>query len=77
MTDLTGLFNLPTYLIGDEWNDSHDPSSPKRTLEEVENEEENGWRKKTRKLGDMSNALAKKRESLKYNPLCLIFLILC
>jgi hypothetical protein len=73
MTDpTTDLFNLPTFLIRQEENDSHDPASLKRTLEEVENVEETGWRTKTRKLGEMSSALAKKRESLKYNSLPLI-----
>jgi hypothetical protein len=74
MTDpTTDLFNLQTFLTGQELNDSHDPASLKRSLEEVENVEENGWRKKTRKLGEMTSALAKRRESLKYNSLCTIY----
>jgi hypothetical protein len=72
MTDSTiDLLDLPGFLIGQELDDSQDPASLKRTLEEVEKEEE-GWRTKTRKLGEMSSALAKKRESLRYISLCLI-----
>jgi hypothetical protein len=72
MTDSTiDLLELPGFQIGQELDDSQDPASLKRTLEEVEKEELEGWRTKTRKLGEMSSALAKKRESLRYNSLCL------
>jgi hypothetical protein len=68
MTDQSDPKGLPVeaYLLGGPWTESNNRLGLKRTLDDVEREEEDGWGKRTRRLSEMTRALAKKRESLQY-----------
>ena len=68
MTDQPDAKGLPVeaYLLGSPWTERNNGLGLKRTLDDVEREEKDGWGKRTRKLSEMSRALAKKRESLQY-----------
>jgi hypothetical protein len=57
---------VDAYLLGGPWTENSNRLSVKRTLDDVEREEEDGWGKRMRRLSEMSRALAKKRESFQY-----------